>query len=74
VEIGKNCFISAGAVLAGSVTLHDNVWIAPNAVLINGVSVGPGARLAPGAVLSKDAESSYLYGGNPARVVKRFKK
>ena len=77
-QVGKNCHIGAGAVLAGvleppsarPVIIGDGVLIGANAVVLEGVSVGDGAVVAAGAVLTADLPAGMVAAGVPARIIK----
>lgn len=56
VRIGRNCLITAGAVIAGSVTIGDDVWIGPGSVVSSGVTVGDGAAIVIGTTVTRDVE------------------
>jgi len=71
VTIGADCFISAGAVLCGSVSVEDNCWIAPQAAVLNHVRIGYGATVGLGAVVTKDVAPNTIVVGNPAKPIKR---
>jgi len=49
---------------------HD-VWIGHGAIVLPGRSVGTGAVIAAGAVVTKDVPAYTIFGGNPARPIKR---
>lgn len=53
-RVGKRCLIAAAAMLAGSVTVEDEVWIGPSAVISSGVRIGTGAAIVIGATITKD--------------------
>lgn len=53
------------------VTVGHDTWFGHNAVLLPGVSVGHGAVVAAGAVVSKDVPAYEIWGGVPARPIKR---
>lgn len=48
------------------------VWIGANAVILKGVTIGDNAVIAAGAVVSNDVEAECIYGGVPARKIKRL--
>src|SRR3954468_11434158 len=48
VQVGARCLIAAGAMLAGSITVDDEVWIGPSAVISSGVRIGKGAAIVIG--------------------------
>lgn len=86
IEIGQNVTISHLAqICAGShdysdptlpllkpkITIEDNVWICTQAFIGPGVRVNEGAVIGACAVLTKDAEAWMVFGGNPARLIKK---
>jgi putative colanic acid biosynthesis acetyltransferase WcaF len=85
VEIGKNVTIShLSQVCAGThdykdlampliktkVVIEDNVWICTQAFVGPGIRVKEGAVIGACAVMTKDAESTMVYAGNPAKAIK----
>ena len=54
------------------VTIEDGCWIGARAVILPGVTVGRGCIVAAGAVVSSDCEPNCLYGGVPARMLRRL--
>ncbi|HEV8655518.1 MAG TPA: UDP-3-O-(3-hydroxymyristoyl)glucosamine N-acyltransferase [Candidatus Limnocylindria bacterium] len=54
VRIGARCLIAAGATLAGSVVVGDEVWIGPHAVISSGVRLGDRAAIVIGSTITKD--------------------
>jgi UDP-3-O-[3-hydroxymyristoyl] glucosamine N-acyltransferase len=54
VRIGSRCLIAAGATLAGSVVVGDEVWIGPHAVVSSGVHLGDGCAIVIGSTITKD--------------------
>ena len=71
VHVGKNCFISAGAVLCGSVVIEDNCWIGPSTSIRNHVRVCQGAMVGVGAVVIKNVPRNATVVGNPANALRR---
>ena len=55
----------------GEVTIGDNVWIASNVTILPGVNIGKGAVIATGAVVTKDVPEKEIWGGCPAKFIKR---
>lgn len=53
------------------VTIHENVWIASNCLILPGVEIGEGAILAGGSVLTKNIPPCEIWGGNPAKFIKK---
>lgn len=55
----------------GDTVIADGVWIGLRALIMPGVKIGEGAVVAAGAVVCKDLEPYTIYGGNPAREIKK---
>jgi maltose O-acetyltransferase len=54
------------------VTVEDGVWIGAGATVLPGVTIGRGSIIAAGAVVTADCESNSVYGGVPARILRRL--
>jgi UDP-3-O-[3-hydroxymyristoyl] glucosamine N-acyltransferase len=54
VRIGARCLIAAGATLAGSVVVGDEVWIGPHVVISSGVHLGDRSAIVIGSTITKD--------------------
>ena len=54
-----------------SVSICDNAWIFPNVLIMPGVIVNEGAVVLPGSVVTKSLEAYSVYGGNPAKFIKK---
>ena len=59
------------AVSKGDICIDDDVWIGYGATILSGVHIGQGAVIAAGAVVTEDVPPYTLYGGVPARLIKR---
>ncbi|MBP1629394.1 MAG: hypothetical protein H6Q15_287 [Bacteroidetes bacterium] len=51
--------------------IEDEVWIGANVVILKGVNIGNGAIIAAGAVVTKDVPSMEIWGGVPAKFIKK---
>jgi acetyltransferase-like isoleucine patch superfamily enzyme len=56
------------------IIIEDDVFIGRRAMIYKGVHIGQGAVIAAGAVVTKDIPPYSLAAGNPAQVVKTYKK
>jgi len=57
----------------GDTVIKSDAWIGMNAMIMPGVTIGEGAIIAAGSVVSKDVPPYTIFGGNPAREIrKRF--
>jgi len=55
-----------------NVTIGDHVFIGSNVRIFKGVSIGDGAVIANGAIVTKDVPAHTLYGGIPAKMIRRL--
>ena len=55
-----------------AVTIEDGCWIGAQALILPGVTIGAGTVVAAGAVVSTDCEPNCVYGGTPARILRRL--
>lgn len=61
-----------GNMLPSPVHIGRNVWIGANATICRGVTIGDGAVIAAGAVVTTDVPENTVYGGVPAKLIKRI--
>ncbi|MDP4289997.1 MAG: UDP-3-O-(3-hydroxymyristoyl)glucosamine N-acyltransferase [Bacteroidota bacterium] len=71
--IGKNNYIIAGCVVAGSVTIGDNCWIAASRIL-NKVHIGDNVTVGFGALVLNNIKSNKTYMGVPSMDVEAYSK
>ena len=68
-KLAKNVYDS----FPNPTTVGNDVWIAENVMIKAGVTIGTGAVIAMGAIVTKDVGPYEIWGGNPARCIrKRF--
>lgn len=55
----------------GKVTIGKRVFIGVNTVIVNSVEIGDDAVIAAGSVVTKDVPAGEIWGGNPAKFIKK---
>jgi acetyltransferase-like isoleucine patch superfamily enzyme len=55
----------------GAVTIGNDVWIGKNATIMSGITIGDGVVIAANAVVVRDIGDYEVWGGNPARFIKK---
>lgn len=54
------------------ITIEDNVWVGGNAVINQGVTIGARSVIAANSVVNSDVPPDCLYGGTPAKLIRRL--
>ena len=57
----------------GKVTIGNNVFLGANVIICQPVSVGDNSVVAAGAVVTKDIPAGEIWGGVPAKFIKKIK-
>lgn len=52
--------------------INNNVWIGAKASVLKGVTINENTVIAAHSVVNKSCDANCLYGGTPARLIKRF--
>jgi hypothetical protein len=55
------------------VRIEDGAFIGTNAIILKGVTVGAESVIAAGAIVTKSVPPGEIWGGNPARFIKKLK-
>ena len=55
----------------GDTVVGNDVWIGRESVILPGVTIGDGAIIAAYSVVSRDVPPYTVYGGDPARLLRR---
>lgn len=56
------------------IVIEDYVWIGTRSIILPGVKLGKGAIIAAGSVVTKDVPEFNVYGGVPAKFIKKRNK
>lgn len=71
VRLGKNCVVTAGAILCGSVQTGANCWLAPGSVVKDGLSLADNVLVGMNSVVYRSVRKGNVQVvGNPARIIK----
>lgn len=84
VEIGEHVTLTSGVKILshfynpddcgmylGKVTIGNDVFIGINSLIVNSVEIGEGAVVAAGSVVTKDIPAWEIWGGNPAKFIRK---
>lgn len=84
VEIGEHVGITSGVKIIthfynpddrgmylGKVTIGKDAFIGMNSLIVNSVEIGEGAVVAAGSVVTRDIPAWEIWGGNPARFIRK---
>ncbi len=70
--IGNQTHIAPGVTLGGGVTIGSDCFLGIGTVMIQNIQVSDGCFFTAGSVVTKNCESAGLYGGLPARMIRRL--
>ncbi|MGI0058860.1 MAG: DapH/DapD/GlmU-related protein [Nitrosotalea sp.] len=70
VSVGKNCEITAGAIVGGSVKIGNSTWIGLNATIKDQIKIGNNVIVASGASVIHDVSDHDIVAGVPAKSIK----
>ncbi len=55
----------------GKIIIEDDVWIGYGSIILSGVTIGQGSIIAAGSVVTNNVEPYSIYGGVPAKLIKK---
>jgi len=70
VFVGKNCEITAGAVIGGSAEIGNSTWIGLNSTVKDQIKIGNNVIVASGASVIHDVSDNDIVAGVPAKSIK----
>ena len=68
--VGEFCHIAPGSIVAGNVSLGEQIFLGSNSTVINNLTIIPGVVVGAGGVVVKDILEPGTYVGVPAKKVK----
>lgn len=60
-----------GNLIPSAIRIGNRVWIGSHATVLPGVTIGDGAIIAAGAVVTRDVPENCIFGGVPAKFIKK---
>ncbi|KPM30357.1 Acetyltransferase [Croceitalea dokdonensis DOKDO 023] len=57
--------------LTGPITIGKNAFIGGHSIILKGVSIGANSIIGAGSLVTKDIPPNEIWGGNPARLIKK---
>lgn len=63
--------INQGVVKVNKTIIEDDVWLGLRVVIMPGVTIKEGCIIAAGAIVTKNTEKFCVYGGVPAKLIRR---
>lgn len=70
VNVGKNCLLTAGTIIAGSSQIGDNCWMGPNCTILDYIIIGNNVIVGAGSTVTKNISNNQVVVGTPAKPIK----
>ena len=70
VKIGRNCLLTGGARIGGTVKIGDQCWIGLNCTIKQKIRIGNNAIVGAGALVLHDVSDGDIVAGVPAKSIK----
>lgn len=67
----KSLLISKQGMVSENIIINDDVWIGRGVVILKGITIGKGSVIAANSVVNKNVEEYSIYGGVPAKFLKK---
>ena len=71
-RIVKNYLERIKSPISKPIIISDNVWVGMNCIILKGVTIGDNSIIAAGSIVTKDIPDNCVYGGNPAKLIKKL--
>jgi UDP-3-O-[3-hydroxymyristoyl] glucosamine N-acyltransferase len=70
VQIGRDCMLTAGTIIGGSVAIGDSTWMGLNSTVKHRVTIGANVVVGAAACVLKDVPDGDVVAGVPAKSIK----
>ena len=68
-EVGRDTYLRQ--VPTAPIVIGDDVWIGARCLILKGVTIGDRSIIAAGSIVTKNVAADEIWGGNPARFIKK---
>lgn len=73
IDYTNDLIRDSGSDIFRTTYIEDNVWIGHGSIIMHGVKICTGAVVAAGSVVTKDIYQDEIWGGNPAKFIRKRK-